>query len=139
MEKTEGLVHDFLAAKMVNLITYAEDGAAKSRPMTNFNEDPYNTMWFPTYSGTEKVRDIERNPEVALRFPSSKEGEFWEIRGVASFEGDGEVSEKWQWWYIYWHPDAETHGWGVKGDASFVDHRKIIDIDPVSVRLVDAP
>ncbi len=139
MRHVEGLTHDFLAAKMVSLITYAKDGSRRSRPMTNYNEDPYGKIWFPTYSTTGKVRDIEADPHVVLSFPSSKTGKFWEIEGKASFASEEEVSEKWQWWYLYWHPEAAKHGWGPSGDASFVDHRKIIDVEPVSARLVDAP
>ncbi len=139
MEKTEGLVHDIRAAKMVNLITYAEDGKTRSRPMTNFNEDPYVRMWFATYKKTKKVKDIELNPRAAISFPSSKEGKFWEITGWAGFEGDEGVSGKWKWWYLYWHPDAEAQGWGLKGSASYVDHRAIINFEPISVKLVDAP
>jgi general stress protein 26 len=139
MNKAQGLEHDFLAAKLVNMITYAEDGSKRSRPMTNFNEDPYSKMWFPTYSTTKKVKDIDRDPRVIISFPSSKEGKFWEIEGRAVFEKDGEVSSKWKWWYLYWHPEAEANGWGLEGDGSFVDHRKIIDVDPISVQLVDAP
>ena len=139
MEKMQGLVHDFLAAKMVNMITYSEDGSKRSRPMTNFNEDPYSKMWFPTYSTTRKVKDIERNHRVVISFPSYMEGRFWEIEGVAGFETNEEVSAKWRWWYLYWHPEAEENGWGLIGSGSYVDHRKIIDIDPQSVKLVDAP
>lgn len=139
MEKAEGLVHDFLAAKMVNLITYAEDGTTRSRPMTNFNEDPYGRMWFPTYTYTEKVGDIKRDHRVFISFPSSTKGKFWEISGWAGFEDDKGVSEKWKWWYLYWHPEAEKHGWGLEGSASYVDHRAIIDFEPISVKLVDAP
>jgi general stress protein 26 len=139
MEKMQGLVHDFLAAKMVNMITYSEDGSKRSRPMTNFNEDPYGKMWFPTYSTTKKVKDIERNHRVVINFPSYMEGRFWEIEGEAGFETDEEVSAKWRWWYLYWHPEAEENGWGLIGSGSYVDHRKIIDVDPQSVKLVDAP
>ncbi len=28
--------------------------------MTNLNENPYQTMWFPTYRNTQKIRDIAR-------------------------------------------------------------------------------
>jgi general stress protein 26 len=139
MEKTQGLVHDFQAAKMVNLITYAEDGSKRSRPMTNFNEDPYSRMWFPTYSDTKKVEDIKRDHNVFISFPSSKEGKFWEIKGVAGFEPDEVVSAKWRWWYLYWHPEADKRGWGQIGSGSQVDHRKIIAVEPQSVKLVDAP
>ena len=139
MEKMQGLVHDFLAAKMVNMITYAEDGSKSSRPMTNFNEDPYSKMWFATYSVTKKVKDIERDNRVFISFPSYQEGKFWEIEGTAAFETDEEVSEKWRWWYLYWHPEADANGWGLEGDGSYVDHRRIIDVEPKSVKLVDAP
>jgi general stress protein 26 len=140
MEKAEGLVHDFLAAKMVNLITIAEDGKTrKSRPMTNFNEDPYGRMWFPTYKDTAKVKDIEREHRVFISFPSSTMGKFWEIKGWAGFEGEETVSAKWKWWYLYWHPEAEKHGWGLEGSGSYVDHRAIIGVEPIDVKLVDAP
>jgi len=46
------LEQDFLAAKLVNMITYAEDGSTRSRLMTNFNEDPRSKMRFLTYSTT---------------------------------------------------------------------------------------
>ena len=133
------LKHDFTTAKMVSMITYAEDGSKSRRPMTNFNKDPYGKMWFTTYSTTKKVKDIERDPRVIISFPSSREGKFWEIEGKAGFEKDEEVSSRWRWWYLYWHPDAEANGWGLEGDGSYVDHRKIIDVEPISVSLVDAP
>jgi len=139
MEKTEGLVHDFLAAKMVNLITIAEDGTRRSRPMTNFNEDPYGRMWFPTYKDTEKVKDIKMDHRVVVSFPSSTVGKFWEINGQAGFEGDEVVSEKWKWWYLYWHPDAEKRGWGLEGYGAYVDHRALIFVKPIDVKLVEAP
>ncbi len=137
MENMRGLKHDFTSAKMVSMITFAEDGSKRSRSMTNFNDDPYDKMWFPTYSTTKKVKDIERNPRVIISFPSSKEGKFWEIEGKAAFERAEEVSTKWRWWYLYWHPEAEANGWGLQGDGSYVDHRKIIDVEPISVKLVD--
>jgi general stress protein 26 len=139
MKQAEGLVHDFLAAKMVNLITYAEDGSRRSRPMTNFNEDPYGKMWFATFSTTDKVKEIEKDPRVFISFPSSTNGKFWEIEGKANFESDEEVSERWKWWYLYWHPEAEKKGWELEGDASYVDDRKIIDVQPISAKLVDMP
>ena len=137
MENVRLLKNDFNTAKMVNMITFAEDGSKRSRPMTNFNKDPYGKMWFPTYSTTKKVKDIERDPRVIISFPSSREGKFWEIEGKAVFEKDEEVSSKWRWWYLYWHPEAEANGWGLEGDGSYVDHRKIIDVEPISVKLVD--
>ncbi len=70
MENVRHLKNDFTAAKMVNMITFADDGSKRSRPMTNFNNDPYGTMWFATYSTTKKVKDIERDPRVIISFPS---------------------------------------------------------------------
>jgi general stress protein 26 len=137
MEMKSDLLADFKKAKMVNMITYAEDGSKRIRVMTNFNEDPYNIMWFATYSSTRKVRDIEKDPRVIISFAGSNEGKFWEIEGIASFEKSDVVSKKWVWWYLYWHPEAEKNGWGLKGSSSLVDHRRIINVKPYSTRLVE--
>ncbi len=137
MQRNLDLLTDFKKAKMVNMITYAKDGSKHVRVMTNYNEDPYDIMWFATYSYTRKVSDIESDPRVIISFASSNEGKFWEIQGNASFEKPEVVSQKWVWWYLYWHPEAEKNGWGLKGSSSLVDHRRIINVKPNSTKLVE--
>ncbi|RLG96633.1 hypothetical protein DRO27_01905, partial [Candidatus Bathyarchaeota archaeon] len=59
MDKLAGLEEAFKKAKVVFMTTYGEK--ENTRQMTNYNEDPYVTIWFPTERDTQKVRDIERN------------------------------------------------------------------------------
>jgi len=133
MEKIEGMREAFKEARIVFMTTFG-DGEERSRQMTNFNEDPYQTIWFPTYRNTRKVRDIESDPRVLITFPSSNEGEYYEIEGRAEFEDDAVTAQKWRWWYLYWHPHQK-----MKFPFRYVDHspdRMIINVKPESARIV---
>lgn len=79
--------------------------------MTNFNDNPYEMRWFPTYRNTRKVEDIKKNPRVLITFPSSKENEFYEIEGRAEIEDERVTARKWKWWYLYWHPSQRLSYW----------------------------
>jgi general stress protein 26 len=133
MKEIEGMLEDFRQARIVQLTTF-KDGEERSRPMTNLNEDPYKMMWFPTYRDTRKVEDIEKDPSVLLTFPSSKEGEYYEIEGRAEFESEAVTAEKWQWWYLYWHPAQRRRFW-FPGKTHY-PNRIIINIHPKSARVV---
>ncbi len=133
MEEIEGMLEDFRRARVVYLTTFS-DGKERSRQMTNFNDDPYKMMWFPTDRDTRKVRDIKKNPKVFVTFPSSKEDEYYEIEGRAEFESDEVASEKWRWWYLYWHPGQRNRFWFPGG--THYTNRMIINIYPKSVRVV---
>jgi general stress protein 26 len=73
--------------------------------MTNFNENPYETMWFPTATKTQKVAEIKNNQKTLIIFPGENRDEFYEIEGHSNFASQEEVDEKWVWWYLYWHPE----------------------------------
>ncbi len=118
---------DFARSHVVYLTTFDEKGEKRSRPMTNFNEDPYETMWFPSYEYTRKVKDIKRNPRVLLSFPSSREGEMYEISGRANFAPRSEVNERWEWWFLYWIPTRSDMA--IRTDEPFAD-RVIINVHP---------
>ena len=90
MNEIAGLREAFKQSRIVFLTTFS-DGGENSRQMTNLNENPYQTMWFPTYRNTQKIRDIEENPKVLITFPSSRDGEYYEIEGRAEFEDGAEV------------------------------------------------
>ena len=136
MKKIEGMLEDFKQAKVVFLTTFS-DGGERSRQMTNFNEDPYKVMWFPTYRKTRKVEDIEKNPKVLITFPSSSEGEFYEIEGRAEFEDEKVTAQKWRWWYLYWHPTQSKRFW-FPSDRYYPD-RLIINVHPISARVIKKP
>jgi general stress protein 26 len=132
MNKIVGLRESFQKAKVLYMITFGEKGEEHSRPMTNFNDDPYNIMWFTTYTNTQKVEDIKNNDRTLILFPSEKEGEFYEISGHSEFEKPEVVKEKWQWWFLYWHPDQKPMYWF----SNYGKHpeRCIINFFPESAR-----
>ena len=132
MEKIPGLDDAFKKAKVVFMTTYDGD-KENTRQMTNYNDNPYGTFWFPTERDTQKVRDIEKNNKVLLSFPGSEKGEFFEISGEASFASDQEVLQKWEWWWLYWHPTQKNRFW-FPHDKD--ERRVIINIKPNSSRRV---
>ena len=127
MNRIIGMKEDFARSNVVYLTTFDEKGEKRSRPMTNFNEDPYETMWFPSYEYTRKVEDIKRNPRVLLSFPSSREGEMYEISGRANFAPRSEVNERWEWWFLYWIPTRSDMA--IRTDEPVAD-RVIINVHP---------
>lgn len=133
MNEIDGMSEDFKHAKVVFMTTFS-DGEERSRPMTNFNVDPYKTMWFPTYRKTRKVEDIRRNPKLMITFPSSRENEFYEIEGTAEIEDEDVTAQKWRWWYLYWHPHQRRRFWfpGATRDPE----RMIINVHPRKARIV---
>lgn len=86
MERIEGMLEDFEQSKVILFSTFYEKGKKLTRPMTNYNYDPYQTMWFPTFGDTFKVGHVMKNTKVLVLFPRKKEGEFYEIEGKAEFE-----------------------------------------------------
>ena len=132
MNRIEGMKEDLARAKVISLTTFDENGEARSRPMTNFNDDPYETMWFPTFEYTRKVKDIRGNPKVLLSFPSLSEGEMYEIEGRAEFAPRKEVNERWEWWFLYWYPTR--YDMAILTDEPFID-RAIIYVHPEKARV----
>ena len=134
MKKIQGMRDEFRRAKLVYFATFSEDGRKRNRAMTNYNEDPYDMMWFPTFKDSRKVKDIKNNPRVLITFPSSKKREFYVIEGKAKLEADIIVNQKWEWWYLFWLPDEEFH-LRITSDAPFTN-RAIINVYPESARIV---
>jgi len=90
------MLDDFKQAKFVFLTTFPDYGEENSRPMTNFNEDPYSMMWFPTDRDTRKVEDIPEEPEGADNLPELKGKPILWDRGsgrVRRQEGDRRKAE----------------------------------------------
>jgi general stress protein 26 len=132
MEHLTGLEEAFKKAKVVFMTTFS-GGKENTRQMTNFNENPYSQLWFPTEKDTKKVKDITRNPKVIITFPAGKRGEYFEIEGEASFADQREVEEKWEWWWLYWHPSQKDRFWF---PPSKDERRVLINIQPKKARLI---
>ena len=134
MNKIEGMEKEFKQARLVYITTFSEEGRKRNRAMTNYNEDPYEMMWFPTFKETRKVEDIKINPKALITFPSNKRGEFYEIEGTAELEDEKVVRDKWKWWFLYWLPDEEFR-YRITTDAP-ITNRTIINVMPKSARIV---
>ena len=132
MKRINGMKESFQHSKIVYMITYTKDGKIHSRPMTNFNDDPYNKIWFPTYRKTRKIKDISENNKVMIIFPNLEDKYYYEIEGEATFEDPEVVKVKWRWWYLYWHPEiADKYIFSNKGQHS---ERMIINIKPIKAK-----
>jgi general stress protein 26 len=134
MEKIPGLEEAFQNAKVVFMTTY-DGNKERTRKMTNYNEARAldGIIWFPTEKDTRKVKDIEKNNKILLTFPANKRGEYFEIEGEASFASGDEVIEKWEWWWLYWHPAQRNRFWF---PPQRDERRVIINIKPLKARLV---
>lgn len=132
MKEIKGLSQAFKNTKVVLLTTFTEEGDEISRQMTNYNEDPYQTIWFPTFKKTRKIQHIKENPRVLITLPTSEENQFYIIEGLAELANDEEVEKKWKWWLLYWHRDQEFW-YRLTSDAPFTN-RAIINIKPTSAK-----
>ena len=128
MDKLEGMLEAFKGSKQVLLTTSGPDGADRTRAMTNYNESPYEPMWFPSFNETRKVEDIRRSPAVIVSFPAEEEGRWYRIRGEARLAPWEEVRRMWRWWLLEWLPEEERR------PLMFDDpvlNRAIIWVEPV--------
>ena len=133
MNEIEGLVESFKEARMVYLTTF-RDGEERSRQMTNFNDDPYGVIWFPSEMKSRKIEDIKDDPKVLITFPAQIKGKYYEITGKAEIADEEVTARKWRWWYLYWHPAQKKRFWMPGG--AWTPKRAIIDVHPESARLV---
>lgn len=131
MKKIQGIDEAFKKAKVIFMTTFDGD-KENTRQMTNYNESLDKVIWFPTEKDTRKVRDIKKNNKVLLTFPAEKRGEYYEITGEASFASEEEVLEKWEWWWLYWHPSQRDRFWFPREHD---ERRVIINIKPLEASL----
>ena len=75
------------------MVTVSKRGNCNSRPMSNNRDVKYRgDNYFFTYEGSQKIKDIEANPQVSLNFEGKKDlyisvsGRANLIRNKASFE-----------------------------------------------------
>jgi general stress protein 26 len=56
------------------MVTQSKRGPLNSRPMSNNGDVKYNgNSYFFTYEGSQKLKDIEANPQVSLNFEGAKD------------------------------------------------------------------
>ena len=124
----------FRESKQVFLTTYNKQGESETRPMTNYNESPYEHMWFPSFMDTQKIRDIKENKDVIISFPTNERDKWYRVKGKASLAPWQEVQKNWKWWYLEWVPEKARGKYMLHYDDSFTD-RTIIYIIPVEASI----
>jgi general stress protein 26 len=129
-----GFAEAFRKSRIIFMVTFTESGEEHSRAMTNFNENPYEVMWFPTATSTRKVEDIKKNKKVLLLFPASEMDMYYELEGEGYLSGGEELNERWVWWWLYWHPHQAERYWESREGQH--PERTIIKIRPISARLL---
>ena len=134
MEKIEGMKKSFNESKFVYFSTTSKEGEKNTRPMTNFNESPYEVMWFPSYKETKKIHDIRNNSLVTISFPAKEPNTWFQIEAEASEGSWEDVKKKWKWWLLEWIPENEKKP--SLEDNPFRD-RSIIWIKPIKAVLSD--
>jgi general stress protein 26 len=136
MDRVEGMHEAFREAKQVFLKTTSKEGVSKTRAMTNYNDSPYESMWYPSFKDTQKIRDITDNPEVVISFPGIERNKWYRVKGTARLASWDEVQESWTWWYLEWVPEKDRGKYELRYDDPFTD-RTIIWIDPFEAELGD--
>lgn len=130
------MLEAFKDSKQVFLTTKSKTGEKSTRPMTNYNESPYEPMWYPSFKGTQKIKDISENPDVVIKFPAEKENTWYHIHGQARLAPWEEVRKSWKWWYLEWVPEEDRNKLQLRYDNPFTD-RSIIWVTPVSAEIVE--
>jgi len=128
------LADSFKKAKIIFMITYGKSGEEHIRAMTNFNDNPYEVMWFATATSTRKVEDIKENKKVLLLFPALADEMYYELEGEGYLSSREEVNEKWVWWWLYWHPHQAERFWESGKETN--SERTIIKVKPLSAQLL---
>ena len=137
MNTIEGMLEVFKESKQVFLTTSNTKGESKIRAMTNYNDSPYEPMWYPSFLETQKVRDIKENPEVIISFPSDVQGKWYKVKGNARLAPWKEVNKNWKWWYLEWVPEKDRGKFELRYDNPFTD-RTIIWIEPFEAYIDDS-
>jgi len=69
-----GIARNLRQIDICMMVTISKRGQCNSRPMSNNRDVKYNgDMYFFTYEKTQKIRDIEANPQLCLNFEGSRD------------------------------------------------------------------
>jgi general stress protein 26 len=108
-EKLQDLLHDFDAAM---LVTRADVGQLRSRPMALADVEEDGTLWFLTQQDSGKMDEIARDHHVNVAMQSTSK--FVSVSGtVAPVEDRRKIDELWSEAWKAWFP-------GGKDDPSLV-------------------
>ncbi|MBT2645641.1 pyridoxamine 5'-phosphate oxidase family protein [Bacillus sp. ISL-34] len=122
-EKVLNIIRDH----KIGVLSSVENNKPHSRYMTFFNDDL--TLYTPTSGKTEKVDEIEKNPNVHILIGYDNEGlgdSYLEISGTSKINDSQELKDK------LWNESFEDWFEGPK-DPNYL----ILQIKPESIRLMN--
>lgn len=89
------------------LTTMATDGTHVSRPMAVQESEFDGDLWFFTDTDSDKVRQIEANPQVNVSLANDKKNEWTSLSGAAVIVHDRQkIEELWSKPLETWFPDG---------------------------------
>lgn len=89
------------------LTTMATDGTHVSRPMAVQESEFDGDLWFFTDTDSDKVRQIEANPQVNVSLANEKKNEWTSFSGAAVIVHDRQkIEELWSKPLETWFPDG---------------------------------
>lgn len=122
-EKVLNIIRDH----KIRVLSSVENNKPHSRYMTFFNDDL--TLYTPTSGKTEKIDEIEKNPNVHILIGYDNEGlgdSYLEISGTSKINDSQELKDK------LWNESFERWFEGPK-DPNYL----ILQIKPESIRLMN--
>ena len=124
VQKVGELIKDI---KMAMLVTLDEQGRPRSRPMQTQDVEFDGTVWFFTDVNSEKVAEINANPQVNVAFASANES-YVSLSGTAEIVQDSAKTHK------MWNPLLRA--WFESADDPRI---RLIKVDAESAEYWDTP
>lgn len=126
LKKLREMIDDVEVAMLTGL---AADGRLLSRPLRTMEVDADGSLWFATGHDTEKVREVEANPEVNVAYASRDRGNYVSVAGRASIVRDRAIIES------KWSPGMGIFFKDGKDDPNLC----LIRVEPESAEYWDGP
>ena len=106
-DDTRKIIELVSRANSAMLTTVASDGKQVSRPMAVQESDFDGDLWFFTDTDSDKVRQIEANPQVNVSLANDKKNEWTSLSGAARVVHDRQqIEELWSKPLETWFPDG---------------------------------
>jgi general stress protein 26 len=106
---------------VVMMTTRRADGHMQSRAMATQKRAAGADLWFVSYEGTTKLRDLEEDPHINLAYYKEKTGEWISVSGIAHTTRDrNKIRELYAADWKMWFPEEGDPRHGTADDPRMV-------------------
>ena len=106
---------------VVMMTTRRRDGHLQSRAMATQKRADGADLWFVSYEGAAKLKDLEADPHINLAYYKEKTGEWISVSGIASMTRDrNKIRELYATDWKIWFPDEGDTRHGTPDDPRMV-------------------